>query len=112
MEALDSRDKLFEQVEGVLQEENYSKRGQKWEEIHNMVHQNAVMLPLWGVRFPTVLNNQLLTNFQPGNQQFDYPVHRLKFVQEDTKTVTIVPGAQSGLFPISWPLGSPHLLTK
>ena len=61
-----------------------------------MVHESAVNLPLWGKRIPAVLNRRL-GGYQPGQQQFDYPVHTI-VVQEGSKTVTIAPGAQTGLF--------------
>mmetsp|Transcript_3228 Transcript_3228/g.4687 ORF Transcript_3228/g.4687 Transcript_3228/m.4687 type:complete len:467 (+) Transcript_3228:135-1535(+) len=54
------------------------------------------MLPLWGKRIPTILNNRLV-GYVAGSQQFDYPVHMLKVIS-GPKTVTIAPGAQSGLF--------------
>jgi ABC-type transport system substrate-binding protein len=95
--APDTREGLFEQIEDVLKEEDNGVRGTKWMEIHKTVHRNAVMLPLWGARIPTVLNDQRLSKWQAGHQQFDYPVHLLEVVG-DSKTVTIAPGAQTGLF--------------
>ena len=97
LEAPDTRDSLFGQIDDVLQEESQWERGRKWEAIHKVVHDNAVMLPLWGARIPTVMNRKRLTNFKPGNQQFDYPVHELEVI-EGSSTVTIAPGAQTGLF--------------
>lgn len=97
LEAPDTRESLFEQINDVLKEESHTQRAQKWEAIHKVVHDNAVMLPLWGARIPTVLNSKRLTRYQPGNQQFDYPVDRLH-VLEGSKTVTIAPGAQTGRF--------------
>merc|ERR1719379_91761 len=38
-----------------------------------------------------------LGGYVPGQQQFDYPVHTIK-VLEGNKTVTVAPGAQTGLF--------------
>ena len=38
-----------------------------------------------------------MTKFEAGNQQFDYPVHRLK-VRDGSNLVRIAPGAQTGLF--------------
>jgi len=97
LEAPDSKDDLFQKIDAVLEEEDHTGRAKKWEEIHDIVHRNAVMLPLWGARIPTALNSKRLTKFQPGNQQFDYPVHELQ-VLEGSTTVTIAPGAQTGMF--------------
>ncbi|MGK3735458.1 MAG: hypothetical protein ACI8RD_005879 [Bacillariaceae sp.] len=91
-----SRDELFEKIERVLQEEDHKSRSTQWEEIHNYYHQQATMLPLWGKRIPTVMNNRL-TGYEMGNQQFDYPVHKL-IPLTGSNTVTIAPGAQTGLF--------------
>lgn len=91
------RESLYSAIEDVLTEENHVERASKWEAIHKQVHDSAVMLPLWGARVPTVLNTDRLTKFQPGNQQFDYPVHQLD-VLDGPNTVTIAPGAQTGLF--------------
>lgn len=98
LEAPDTRDKLFQMVEDVLRQEDETERKKQWEAIHAMVHRNAVMLPLWGARIPTVMNTERLTNFVPGNQQFDYPVNQLEVLQGESTTVTIAPGAQTGLF--------------
>lgn len=54
------------------------------------------MLPLWGKRVPTIINNRLV-GYVAGSQQFDYPVQHLKVIS-GPKTATIAPGAQSGLF--------------
>ena len=59
-------------------------------------HEQAVLLPLYGKRIPTLMNRRL-TGYEAGNQQFDYPVHRLRVASGDTK-VTISPGARNGLF--------------
>ena len=91
-----SRELVFDKIQDVMQEENHNQREVKWKEIHNMVHQQAIMLPLWGKRIPTVVNRRL-TGYVPGYQQFDYPVHRLQLLSGST-TVTIAPGAQTGLF--------------
>lgn len=91
-----SRDAFFGMIQDVLQEPDHSQRVTKWKDIHNVLHQQAVMLPLWGKRVPTVLNNRL-TGFEAGVQQFDYPVHRLE-VLSGSNTVRLSPGAQTGLF--------------
>lgn len=96
MEHPASREQLFSMITEVMRETQPRQRAQKWREIHAMVHNQAVILPLWGKRIPTVLNDRL-TGYEPGNQQFDYPVHRLQVVSGSTR-VTIAPGAQTGIF--------------
>ena len=91
-----TRTKLFDRVEKVLKEENYGKASADWKSILSDVHQQAVMLPLYGKRIPTVMNKRL-SGYQAGVQQFDYPVHKVK-VAMGSKTVTIAPGAQTGRF--------------
>jgi ABC-type transport system substrate-binding protein len=91
-----TRDSVFSDIEDVLKEDDRQTRETKWKEVLNTVHQQAVMLPLWGKRVPTVLNDRLV-GYEAGSQQFDYPVHKLKIL-EGEKSVTIAPGAQTGLF--------------
>jgi len=91
-----SSKELFEMIHKVTEEEDRKARAAKWEEIHNYYHSQAVMLPLWGKRIPTLMNSRL-TGFQAGHQQFDYPVHKLVPIT-GSSTVTIAPGAQTGLF--------------
>ena len=91
-----SREELFELIEGATEEEDRKSRRAKWEEIHNYYHSQAVMLPLWGKRIPTLMNARL-SGYQAGHQQFDYPVHKLVPIT-GSSTVTIAPGAQTGLF--------------
>jgi ABC-type transport system substrate-binding protein len=91
-----SRDNILAKVDLALSEDQPAQRKRLWGYIHNMVHQTAVNLPLWGKRIPAVLN-QRLGGYHAGYQQFDYPVHRI-MVQSGSKTVTIAPGAQTGLF--------------
>jgi ABC-type transport system substrate-binding protein len=97
LEAPNTRDSLFQQINDVMKEESDTQRTKQWEAIHKVVHDNAVMLPLWASRIPTVLNSKRLTKYQPGNQQYDYPVNLLQ-VLGGSKTVTIAPGAQTGRF--------------
>jgi ABC-type transport system substrate-binding protein len=91
-----SRANIFAKVDLALAEAGAAKRSKLWGEVHSMVHQTAVNLPLWGKKIPSVLN-QRLHGYHAGYQQFDYPVHRI-VVQSGSKTVTIAPGAQTGLF--------------
>lgn len=91
-----SRDELFAMIDAVLTVEDPKKRADDWEDIHNYYHQQATMLGLWGRRIPTVLNSRL-TGYEPGQQEFEYPVHKLVPLS-GSSTVTISPGAQTGLF--------------
>jgi len=93
----EDKDRLYEDIRNVLQEEDHLQRTIQWESILNQVHKSAVMLPLWGKRIPTVLNKKRLSGYEAGNQQFDYPVHRLQVLNGPT-TVTIAPGGQTGRF--------------
>ena len=95
-EAPASREELYEMINMVIAEENTKNRETMWFDIHKYYHAQAVMLPLWGKRIPTLMNTRL-TGYVPGQQQFDYPVHLLSVVQGNS-TVTISPGAQTGLF--------------
>ena len=65
-----TRDALFARINDVLKEENHAKASADWKTILNDVHQNAVMLPLYGKRIPTVMRKRL-SSYQPGAQQFD-----------------------------------------
>ena len=91
-----SRDELFDMITDVLQEEDRLQRRAKWEDLQNYYHQQAISLPLWGKRIPALINTRL-GGYEAGNQQFEYPVHRLE-VLEGESTVTISPGGQTGLF--------------
>ena len=96
LEAPASRELLFDQINDVMFISSHKEREAKWEEIHEMIHKQAIMLPLWGKRIPTILNKRLV-GYVAGSQQFDYPVQHLKILS-GSKTVTISPGAQGGLF--------------
>lgn len=91
-----SREELLELVKDVLKEDSVSELEAKWLAIHRYYHAQAVMLPMWGKRIPTLMNSRL-TGYEAGYQQFDYPVHRLVPLTGST-TVTIAPGARTGLF--------------
>ena len=91
-----NREELFDMINEVMMEENTKMRRLKWLDVHNYYHSQAVMLPLWGKRIPTLMNSRL-TGYQAGHQQFDYPVHKLIPIT-GSKTITIAPGAQTGLF--------------
>ena len=98
-----SRTELLGMIEDVLQEEDNLVRTAKWNEVHQYYHDQAMMLPLWGRRVVAIVNNRL-GGFQPGHQQFDFPVHKLvplsPSVNGETTTVTIAPGALTGRFEV------------
>jgi nickel transport system substrate-binding protein len=91
-----SKTEIFAKLDAALLETDEAKLATAWEEINQMVHESAIILPLWGTRIPAVLN-QRLSGYQPGYQQFDYPIEKIK-VLSGLKTVTISPGAQTKLF--------------
>ena len=98
-----SRDELLDLIEDVLQEEDPLFRQTKWNKVHDYYHQQAMMLPLWGRRVVAIVNNRL-AGYQPGHQQFDFPVHKLvplsPSASGETTTVTISPGALTGRFEV------------
>ncbi|KAL9190656.1 hypothetical protein ACHAXT_000362 [Thalassiosira profunda] len=91
-----SREYLFDLIRDVLKEEDPAEQRRKWENVHSYYHQEAVLLPFWGKRVPTLMNSRL-TGYEAGMQQFDYPVNRLKPLTGST-TLKIAPGARTGLF--------------
>lgn len=95
-DAPSSRQELLDMVEDVLQTDNPIIARSKWYDIHKYYHEQAVLLPLYGKRIPTLLNRRL-SGYEAGYQQYDYPVQRLRVVS-GSKTVTISPGARAGLF--------------
>lgn len=99
-----SRQNVFDALDEVAVEQNAVEKQNKWDIIHTWVHQQAVNLPLWGKRIPAVLNERL-SGYVPGYQQFDYPVHTI--VPTGSTTVTIAPGARTGLFNTVGPM-DPH----
>jgi ABC-type transport system substrate-binding protein len=104
-EAPASSDELFTMIDDVLKVEDHTKRADDWYAIHNYYHQQAVLLGLWGRRIPTVISTRL-SGYVPGQQEFDYPVHKL-IPLSGSSTVTISPGAQTGMFQSVGPM-NPH----
>ena len=84
-------------VAAVIAEMDAEERQVKWTVILSLIHEEYLHLPLWGRRIPAVVNNQRLSGYMPGYQQFDYPIHKATVVS-GSKTVTVAPGAQAGLF--------------
>jgi len=87
---------LTSDISDVLNEENAQKRVTEWKRILASYHEQAIDLPFSGKRMPTVLSKRL-TGYTPGQQQYDYPVHTLQ-VLNGSKTITVAPGSQTGLF--------------
>ena len=96
LEAPASIEELLVKIEDVLQEEDRSSRQRKWNEVQDYYHQQAVMLPLWSRRVAAIINSRI-SGYVPGQQQFDFPVHRLVPIS-GSKTVTISHGSNSGRF--------------
>jgi ABC-type transport system substrate-binding protein len=96
MQAPTTQDKVTADISNVMLEENVQTRQQEWKGILTALHEQAIDLPFSGKRIPTVLRTRL-TGYLAGQQQFDYPVHSLQ-VLSGAKTITVAPGAQSGLF--------------
>ena len=84
-------------VDDVLSEMDAATRQDKWTALLSEVHDEVIHVPLWGVRIPSVVNKQRLMGYTSGYQQFDYPMHKMTVVS-GPKTVTVAPGAQTGLF--------------
>jgi len=91
-----SKANIFAKLDASLLETDPAELADDWKELHQMVHESAITVPLWGTRIPAVLNNRL-SGYVAGYQQYDYPIEKIK-VMSGSKTVTIAPGAQTTLF--------------
>jgi ABC-type transport system substrate-binding protein len=96
MKAPVTQDVLTTKITNVLLEEDLQNRQQRWKYILKELHEQAIDLPFSGKRMPAVLRNRL-SGYVSGEQQFDYPVHSIQ-VLSGSKTITVAPGAQTGLF--------------
>ena len=85
-------DKFEASVASVLAETDEAARQDKWTTILSDVHEAVIHLPLWGKRIPSVTVRNRLEGYQPGHQQFDYPIQRARVVS-GPKTVKVAPGA-------------------
>lgn len=92
-------------VTAVLSEENLIQRQAKWTNILQEMHRQAISNPMWSRRVPAIWNNRLV-GYSPGPQQYDYPMHTFN-AQSGSKTITVAPGAQTGLFETTGPM-DPH----
>mmetsp|Transcript_9061 Transcript_9061/g.31226 ORF Transcript_9061/g.31226 Transcript_9061/m.31226 type:complete len:294 (-) Transcript_9061:817-1698(-) len=114
-----TKDVLLGKISDVLTMESEAEREEAWTEILKAMHEQATELPFSGKRIPAAVSRRL-TGYAPGHQQFDYPgeldrrlarspaflppdarppssVHSIR-VLSGPKTVTVSPGAQTGLF--------------
>jgi ABC-type transport system substrate-binding protein len=96
MQAPVTQEKLTTDITSVMLAENLPARQAQWKTILTSLHEQAIDLPFSGKRIPTVLSTRL-AGYLPGQQQFDYPVHSLQVLSGST-TITVAPGAQTGLF--------------
>lgn len=87
-----TRDVLDGMVDKLLTVEDEEERRDGWAEVLTVVHKQAVNLPFSGKRIPAVISRRL-SNFRPGYQQFDYPLHTLR-VESGSTTITVSPGAR------------------
>ncbi|CAK0905338.1 unnamed protein product [Prorocentrum cordatum] len=92
-------------VTNVLSVENAMVRQEKWTEILLEMHRQAISAPLWSRRVPAIWNRRL-QGYISGNQQYDYPMHNF-VVDSGSDSVTVAPGAQTGLFVTTGPM-DPH----
>ena len=87
---------LNEKVRAALTMQSEAEREEAWTEILSALHEQATELPFAGKRVPAVTGKRL-AGYTPGHQQFDYPAHSIR-VLSGPRTVTVAPGAQTGLF--------------
>jgi len=91
-----SQEVLTEKIKAALTTESEAARSDAWTEILQTMHEQATELPFSGKRIPAIISKRL-TGYVPGHQQFDYPAHTIRILS-GPKTVTVAPGAQTGLF--------------
>jgi len=97
---------MEELVTEVLSEENLVERQNKWTNILQEMHRQAISNPMWSRRVPAIFNRRL-SGFLAGPQQYDYPMHFFSAFEGSSKTITVAPGAQTGLFVTTGPM-DPH----
>ena len=87
---------LTEKIKAASLMVTEAEREEAWTEILSALHAQATEVPFSGKRIPAVISKRL-TGYRPGQQQFDYPAHTLR-VLSGPKTISVAPGAQTGLF--------------
>jgi len=105
MEPPMSRGQMKTLVTNVLSIDNLVQRQTKWTEILHEMHRQAISNPMWSRRVPAIWN-QRLQGYRSGAQQYDYPMHNF-IVDTGSTTITVAPGAQTGLFVTTGPM-NPH----
>lgn len=108
MEGMDlpmTKSKMQTMVSDVLKQETPVGRQSGWTAILQEMHQQAISLPMWSRRMPSIVNRRL-SNYRPGPQQWDYPLHTV-VVDSGSSTITVAPGAQTGRFVTTGPM-DPH----
>lgn len=101
-----TREALFEKIDGAQEELDIAVREEKYEQILNDIHSQAIFLPLYGVRTPYVVNLRI-TDFNRGPQTYAYPLNSIR-ISEGSKNVSIAPGAGGALFKNTGPIHPHH----
>eukprot|EP00536_Pseudo-nitzschia_multiseries_P000903 jgi/Psemu1/294211/fgenesh1_pm.11_\ len=100
-----TREALLEKIEDVQGELDAAKIQEKYKEILNDIHQQAIFVPLWGTRIPYVVSRRL-SGFTPSDQTYSYPLTSVR-VLEGSKNVMVNPGAGGAMFSTLGPT-NPH----
>lgn len=100
-----TRDSLLNMVTAVQLETDPMVIADKWEEIQQAIHTQAIFLPLWGTRVPFVLNRRF-AGFTPSTQTYSYPLSSVRILS-GSPNVTLAPGAGGSLFRSVGPV-HPH----
>jgi len=91
-----TRDALLEMIADVQVQSDPLVVADKWEEILQEMHNQAMFIPLWGTRIPYVLNRRF-AGFTPSTQTYSYPLSSVK-IHSGSGNVTVAPGAGGSLF--------------
>ena len=89
-------DVVMDKIRNVLKATAEKDLQAGWTEIFTTLHNAAAVLPISGKQIPAIINKRL-SGYRPGHQQFDYPIHTLR-VLSGSRTITVSPGSQAGLF--------------
>lgn len=105
LEAPLTRELLLQKIKTVQEQVDEVTIRSMWKEILQVIHDQAIFLPLWGTRVPYVLNRRL-AGFTPSSQTYTYPIESVRILS-GSKNVTIAPGEGGSLFTSAGPL-HPH----
>lgn len=100
-----TRDGLLNKITNVQLLSDPVEIGDRWEEILQAVHEQAMFLPLWGTRIPYVLNRRF-GGFTPSFQTYSYPLDSVR-IFSGSPNVTVAPGSGGSLFTSVGPV-NPH----